>query len=143
MIRKKCEYCGRILWMRSSTQEMCYRCFTEKQKQLGNTTGTCAICGKEFVKTRSNQKYCGPDCQKAAKRIRHQNYCRKKEVKSRNTQVKAEWKRQEKARAKMREIRAKSHLDQNIEVARMQGISYGELQARRYLESVPKIDTKI
>ena len=64
MIRKKCEYCGRILWMRSSAQEMCYRCFTEKQKQLGNTTGTCAICGKEFVKTRSNQNIVGRTARK-------------------------------------------------------------------------------
>ena len=147
MIRKKCEYCGRILWMRSSAQEMCYRCFTEKQKQLGNTTGTCAICGKEFVKTRSNQKYCGPDCQKAGRRVRLQNYKRtynqKKEIKSENMRASAEWKRQEKARAKMREIHAKSNLDQNIDIARTQGISYGELQARRYLANIPPIDTRI
>ena len=147
MIRKKCECCGRVLWMRSSAQEMCYRCFTEKQKQLGNTTGTCAICGKEFVKTRSNQKYCGPDCQKAGRRVRLQNYKRtynqKKEIKSENMRASAEWKRQEKARAKMREIHAKSNLDQNIDIARTQGISYGELQARRYLANMPPIDIRI
>lgn len=42
----------------------------------------------------------------------------------------------------MKKIRSKSNLDQNIELASMQGISYGELQARRYLANIPPIDTR-
>lgn len=56
---------------------------------------------------------------------------------------KKEHNHQEKARAKMREIHTKSNLDQNIELARRQGISYGELQARRYLANMPPIDIRI
>ena len=57
--------------------------------------------------------------------------------------TKSEWHHLVKVREQMKKIRSKSNLDQNIELASVQGISYGELQARRYLESVPKIDTKI
>ena len=47
-----------------------------------------------------------------------------------------------KVREQMKKIRSKSNLDQNIELASMQGISYGELQARRYLANIPPIDTR-
>ncbi len=66
------------------------------------------------------------------------------EVRTRDGMIKKkEHNHQEKARAKMREIHTKSNLDQNIELARRQGISYGELQARRYLANIPPIDTRI
>ena len=141
MIRKKCECCGRTLWMRSSSQTVCHRCFTEQQEKQQHLTGTCAVCGKEFVKTRSNQKYCNKVCQKREMRRRSlEHYHRNKNTRARE---KTAYNHQEKVREKMQEIHTKSNLDQNIELARRQGISYGELQARRYLANIPPIDTRI
>ena len=57
--------------------------------------------------------------------------------------TKSEWHHLVKVREQMKKIRSKSNLDQNIELARRQGITYGELQARRYLANIPPIDTKI
>lgn len=141
MIRKKCECCGRTLWMRSSSQTVCHRCFTEQQEKQQYLTGTCAVCGKEFVKTRSNQKYCSKVCQKREMRRRSlEHYHRNKNTRARE---KTAYNRQEKVREKMQEIHTKSNLDRNIELAKMQGISYGELQARRYLANMPPIDIRI
>lgn len=141
MIQKKCKCCGRTLWMRSSSQEVCYRCFSKQQEKQRYPTGTCVVCGKEFVKTRSNQKYCGKACQKSEmRRRRMEQYHRDKRVKIRK---KTEHNHQERIRAKMQEIHAKSNLDQNIKIAAIQGISYGELQARRYLANIPPIDTRL
>jgi hypothetical protein len=141
MIKKKCECCGRTLWMKSSSQAVCHRCFTKQQEKQQHSTGMCVVCGKEFVKTRSNQKYCCKVCQK--NEMRRRNLERYHCNKSTRAQKKTECNHQEKARVKMREIRAKSNLDQNIELARRQGITYGELQARRYLANIPPIDTRI
>lgn len=56
--------------------------------------------------------------------------------------TKSEWYNLVKVREQMKKIRSKSNLDQNIELASVQGISYGELQARRYLANIPPIDTR-
>ena len=56
--------------------------------------------------------------------------------------TKSEWHHLVKVREQMKKIRSKSNLDQNIELASMQGISYGELQTRRYLANIPPIDTR-
>ena len=57
--------------------------------------------------------------------------------------TKSEWHHLVKVREQMKKIRSKSNLDQNIELASIQGISYGELQARRYLANMPPIDIRI
>ena len=56
--------------------------------------------------------------------------------------TKSEWHHLVKVREQMKKIRSKSNLGQNIELASMQGISYGGLQARRYLANIPPIDTR-
>lgn len=56
--------------------------------------------------------------------------------------TKSEWHHLVKVREQMKKIRSKSNLDRNIELASMQGISYGELQARRHLANIPPIDTR-
>lgn len=56
--------------------------------------------------------------------------------------TKSEWQHLVKVREQMKKVRSKSNLGQNIELASMQGISYGELQARRYLANIPPIDTR-
>lgn len=34
----------------------------------------CAICGKEFIATRANCKYCGQQCKEEANRIKSREY---------------------------------------------------------------------
>ena len=124
-MKKTCEICGEEFEGRAR-QRQCMKCLTEELNR--HVTGAeCANCGKRYIRHRSAQKYCSPECRKAAEK----------------KQAKAEWQYREKVKAKMQEIHKKSNLDQSIEIARMQGISYGELQARRYLANIPPIDTRI
>ena len=80
--------------------------------------GICKICGKEFIKVRQEQ-ICSDECRKESRRASERRYYRdlhpKKEAKDR---------------------KKKSNLNEKIAEANRRGISYGELQAEKYVASI-------
>lgn len=128
MTIKICEICGEK-FEGHTRQKQCMKCLTDElnQRVIG---AVCVVCGKRYIRHRSAQKYCSPECRKAAEK-------EQAEARKENAIMNGKVARQ------MAKIRGKSHLDQNIEAARTQGISYGELQARRYIANIPPIDTRI
>lgn len=85
--------------------------------------GICKICGKEFVKV-GQEQICGDECRKKAYREAEQRCYR-------NRNAKKELKDREK----------KSNLNEKVEEANKRGISYGELMAEKYIDSIRKRKT--
>lgn len=127
MAKKICEICGEE-FEGHTRQRQCMKCLTEglNRRVIG---AVCVVCGKRYIRHRSAQKYCSPECRKAAEKeqaeARRENAIRSGKV----------------AR-QMAKIRRKSQIDQKVAEAATEGISYGELQARRYLANIPPIDTR-
>lgn len=80
--------------------------------------GICKICGKEFVKV-GQEQICSDECRKKSYKETKLRYYRslhpKKEAKDR---------------------KKKSNLNEKIAEANQRGISYGELQAEKYMASI-------
>lgn len=80
--------------------------------------GTCKICGKEFVKV-GQEQICSDECRKESyresQRRHYRNLHPKKETKDR---------------------KKKSNLNEKIAEANRRGISYGELQAEKFIDSI-------
>lgn len=74
--------------------------------------GTCQLCGKEFVKTKRNQKFCSSECALIQSRERQRvNYARRQQI----ARVKQSGNRESLARFDAR--------------AKAQHLTYGQLQA--------------
>lgn len=81
---------------------------------------TCPICGKEFQWSNEHRKYCSSDCAAVAERRQ-------------NAEVQKRSKNKRRTKNKMKSVKT-GNLKQKIDQARALGISYGKLQAMRYLE---------
>ena len=77
--------------------------------------GICKICGKEFVKV-GQEQICSDECRKESYKAYKQKYNR------------ARYKKQ-----KLKEREKESNLDKKIAEANSRGISYGELQAEKFI----------
>lgn len=128
MAKKICEICGEK-FEGHTRQKQCMKCLTEElnRRVIG---AVCVVCGKRYIRQRSAQKYCSPECRKDAEK-------EQAEARKKNAIM------NEKVARQMAKIREKSQIDQKIAEAAAAGISYGELQARRYLANIPPIDTRI
>lgn len=85
----------------------------------------CGECGKTFEKTLKRRLYCSDECAEiVAKRKGREAWERQK---AKNKEKKAE-----------QEEKRNTLLDKEKE-ARSQGISYGELQKRKYMASMPSV----
>lgn len=78
----------------------------------------CKWCGKEFIST-GKEQICSDECRKESYKSYKQRYNRA---------------RYQKQRLKERE--KESNLDKKIAEANQRGISYGELQAEKYIASI-------
>lgn len=81
----------------------------------------CEICGTHFVASKSNAKYCCKECKRTANRAANRR----------------KWDRHKeeyKVKEKMKKRARKSNLVELQREANRLGISYGKLQAMKYLE---------
>lgn len=87
--------------------------------------GICVICGKEFEKKSENAILCSDECRKLRKKQRNKEYDYKRYyILKKKTQEK---KKKEKHKSRFNELTAE---------AKACGMSYGMLQAKRYMESM-------
>lgn len=124
------------------------------QEMLSEQSGNkfCVICGTPFEPYRPKQKTCGaPECQKAL----HAQYMKERAKRQKDEDIEA-WRKyhreaQKKSRGKKKNrIKRDRQLKQTAERWQKQeefdkkvqeyGLNYGDVQARKTLESVPKID---
>ena len=78
----------------------------------------CKWCGKEFISTGKKQ-ICSDECRKESYKVYKQKYNRARYQKK-----------------KLKEREKESNLDEKIEEANRRGISYGQLQAEKYIASI-------
>lgn len=115
----------------------------------------CVICGTPFEPYHTKQKTCGaPECQKAlhaeymrerAKRKKEEDieawrkYHREAQKKSRHKKKKR-IKRDEQLKRTAKRWQKQEDLDRKV---KEYGLNYGEVQAQKILEKVPKIDVTL
>lgn len=81
-------------------------------------TRTCVECGKKFVTEVCNQMICSEECYNSRKKSYwHISYIKKKDKRSKQLKDEKE-----------------NSFTQTIQKAKEEGISYGQLKARQYLE---------
>ena len=109
---KECIVCGKPFSTDNFNKTMCSReCQKARQKEVANQPiiDYCYVCGKRFEKARySTKSTCGIEC---AKMLRAKNAGRPKK---------------------------KSKLDKLVKEAKKNGITYGQLQAQKYIEEMRK-----
>ena len=86
-----------------------------KPKEKRTFIKCCQLCTKEFETTENNQKFCSPECVKAYRK----EYWREINFKKKNRRENTE-----------------THLVETSKEAKTKNMSYGQLQAMRYLESL-------
>ena len=89
---------------------------TPKEKRI--FVKNCQLCCKTFETTENNQKFCSPECVKAYRK----EYWRERSFKKKHMQNK--------------DGNSEKHLVSTMTEAKEKGMSYGQLQAMRYLESI-------
>ena len=95
------------------------------------TKRICEWCGKEFE--HYTRKYCSTECAEKGKSLKRKlTECHKRI--DRGLQPKEEKQPEEKPR--------KNTLDDKMAEAKAKGMSYGQLQALKYMESLKKADKK-
>lgn len=82
-------------------------------------TKICKWCGKEFERV-GKEQFCGNECRKEADRLARHN-CYKK--------------RKQREKSKPKESK-QSTLNEKIPEANRRGISYGQLMAEKYIDSI-------
>ena len=75
----KCKFCGKSFVKKSNSQKYCsesckreakklqdshnsHQAYTQKKQEKPKITATCEYCGKPFIKSHGNQKYCSKTC---------------------------------------------------------------------------------
>ena len=86
-------------------------------------TKICKWCGKEFVST-GKEQICSDECRKESYKAYKQRYNRARYQKQR-----------------LKDSKKESNLNEKVEEANKRGISYGQLQAEKYIASIRERET--
>lgn len=132
--------------------------FEEIQRIVSEQSGVnlrqCNICGMTYKPRTSRQKTCGsPECRKAWNKISQKNTLAKKtpaqieEYKQKHKEANKRWRKKQKRMVKysdglkisQEKFERLKHFDEVVEA---HGLDYGEWQAKKTIESVPKIDVE-
>ena len=128
---KPCEDCGELIRYSDENVKLCEFCKRKRRlKSRKCKEGSeivekkCDICGKVYLPLKHQQKYCSVECQKEAQRRRGKAYREKK------------GKEGEKAN------KLKMSLAEKNDIARIYGISYGQMEARLHKANLTWEDHK-
>ncbi len=123
----RCEWCGKQLTKeqihRGCKRYCSTRCTAEARKSIRHTC-TCIVCGREFEAPTTRAKICSAECK----------YKRQQEL---DAQKPA------KPKPKTKRGKKKSQIDKIQAEAQANGMSYGRWKALQYMQSIPKIETRI
>ena len=107
-----------------------------KEVLLSVNQRTCPICGTSFVRHKKNQKYCCGECSEAG---RLQSIADKRETERKEKEQKA---KAVVAEPKEKEQKKGSQLNTLAREARSRGMSYGQLQAMKYMQTMQGVNVK-
>lgn len=120
-IPKNCKVCGKKFMANSTGTKYCSDDCRELAMKKRLKKLTCAICGKEFESVKCNARYCSQECRYKAQKLNYKTYKNYGVEQDNHTKVRKTSKR---------------HLSSINRKARDANMSYGEYQAKLYMESM-------
>lgn len=133
----KCKNCGKLL-TRAQISHSCKFCSRECSVEMAKESQReadqklykkkCAACGKEFTSVGFRRRYCSDECRQVGAELS-------------KARAREQYQKQ-KAAAEAKKT-DKHRLEKDLAQANAHGMSYGRWKAMQYIQSLPKIETRI